>query len=157
MTKKCFSLQHSSTDSSGDVSMTTPDRPTATSQPISTEHPRNQDAKPKKKRKKKAKEADIEEEEVVKKAGGKDDKPKVHGPGSDEGEQVIGTKIIESSSPTVEEKKKRKKKPKEKAEGKEPKEPKNPKTPRTPKPPKEPKEKKTKSSTPKTKTPKKNR
>lgn len=152
-----FLPQHSPTDSSGDASMTVPDRPTATGaagQPISTEQPSNQETKPKKKRKKKAKAVDTEEEEGGKKAGGEDDKLEFPGTGSDAGEQNAGTGTVEGSSPPVEEKKKRKKKPKEKAEGKEPKEPKTPKTPKTPK---EPKEKKTKSTTPKAKTPKKTR
>uniref|UniRef100_A0A8D2ZG83 Chromodomain helicase DNA binding protein 7 n=1 Tax=Scophthalmus maximus TaxID=52904 RepID=A0A8D2ZG83_SCOMX len=123
------------------------------SQPISTEQPSNQETKPKKKKKKKAKVADADEEEGGKKAakGGAEEDSKSEFPrsGSEAGEQVTGTGIVEGSSPSVEEKKKRKKKPKEKAEGKEPKEPKTPKTPKMPKTPKEPKEKKAKSSTPK--------
>lgn len=92
------------------------------------------------------------EEEGGKKTEGEEDKSEIPGTGSDTGQQVTGTGIVERSSPPVEEKKKRKKKPKEKTE---PKEPKTPKTPKTPRTPKEPKEKKTKSS--KTKTPKKTR
>ncbi|XP_035026244.2 chromodomain-helicase-DNA-binding protein 7 [Hippoglossus stenolepis] len=156
-------VQHSPTDPSGDASMMVTERPTVCagvpSQPISTEQPNNQETKPKKKKKKKAKVVD-EEDEGEKKAGRGsaevDLMSEFTRSGSEAGEQVTGTGIVEGSSPTVEEKKKRKKKPKEKAEVKEPKEPKTQKTPKMPKTPKDPKEKKAKSSMPKTKPPKKN-
>ncbi|TNM98269.1 hypothetical protein fugu_014515 [Takifugu bimaculatus] len=147
-------IQHSPTDSSGDASMTTPDRLPTTGQLLSTEQLSNQDSKPKKKRKKKAKAADLQEEEMENVAGGQDGKLEFPGTGSDASEQITGKEIVEGSLPPAE-KKKREKKPKEKVGGKEPKEPKTPKTPKIPKTPKEAKEKKTKSSTPKAKTPKK--
>lgn len=150
--------QHSPTNSSGDVTMTVPDRLTTTGaprQPIGKEQPNSQETKPKK-RKKKAKALDTEEKEGVQKTGVDKDKLEFPGIGSNVNEHVTGRGMVDGSA-TLVEKKKRKKKPKEKAEVKEPKEPKSPKRPKTSKEPREPKEKKAKSSIPKARTPKKTR